>query len=212
MPSYDAGPEWIISSCLSKASSDTNSQEELLLSARRVWPYVHAHARREFGDRGNDPENVTLATEVWEEVLQSIARSLNSFRTSCTEIANMDSYLIGAFWHRFNRARRRQQRREQTIQLVASTNELENLAEKQGLHASLDFERRMLAREILALMDIWLRRVWAARQYGYSWKEIGKYLGMGPQRTKMKFGYKLSKLRVRLGANHICCRKRASDI
>jgi hypothetical protein len=124
----------------------------------------------------------------------------------------MDSYLIGAFWHRFNRARRRQQRREQTIQLVASTNELENLAEKQGLHASLDFERRMLAREILALMDIWLRRVWAARQYGYSWKEIGKYLGMGPQRTKMKFGYKLSRLRVRLGANHICCRKRASDI
>ena len=199
MPSDDAGPEWIISSCLPKASADSSNPEELLLSARRVWPHVHAHAKREFGDRGNDPESLTLVAEVWEEVLQSVARTLHRLRTSCTKIANMDSYLIGAFRYRFKRARRRQRRREQTIQLVASAKELDILAKKQGLHASLDFERRILAKEILALMDIWLRRVWTARQYGYSWKEIGEYLGTGPQRTKMRFGYKLSRLRVRLG-------------
>jgi len=79
---------------------------------------------------------------------------------------------MGAFRHRFNRTRCRQQRREQTIQLVASTNEPDILAAKWGLRASVDFEGRILAKEILALMDIWLRRVWTARQYGYSWKEI----------------------------------------
>jgi hypothetical protein len=199
MPNDDPGPEWIISNCLPTTSTDSTDQEELLRSARRVWPHVHAHANRELGERRDDPENVTLAAEVWEGVLQSIARSLHRLRTSCAEIANIDSYLIGAFRHRFNRTRCRQQRREQMIQLVASATELDVLAAKRGLHASVDFEGRILAKEILALMDMWLRRVWTARQYGYSWKEIAGCLGTGEQRTKMKFRYKLSILRARLG-------------
>lgn len=198
MLSDDPGPEWIISNCPPPTSSDRANQEELVLSARRVWPHVHAHANRELGDRRDDPENVTLAAEVWEGVLQSIAKSLRQLRTSCAEIANMDSYLIGAFRHRFNRARHRQQKREQTIQLVASAEELDVLAAKRGLYASVDFEGRILAKEILALMDAWLRSVWTARQYGYSWKDIAEYLGTGEQGTKMKFRYKLSILRGRL--------------
>jgi DNA-directed RNA polymerase specialized sigma24 family protein len=199
MPSDDPGPEWIISNCLPTTSSDRTNQKELVISARRVWPYVHAHANRELGDRRDDPENVTLAVEVWEGVLQSIAKSLHRLRTSCAEIANMDSYLIGAFRHRFNRARRRQQKRERTIRLFASANELDVLAAKRGLRTSVDFEARVLAKEIFALMDAWVRRVWTARQYGYSWKEIAEYLGAGEQRTKMKFRYKLSVVRSRLG-------------
>jgi hypothetical protein len=199
MPNDDPGPEWIIANCLPTTSTDSTDQEELLRSARRVWPHVHAHANRELGDRRDDPENVTLAAEVWEGVLQSIARSLHRLRTSCAEIANMDSYLIGAFRHRFNRTRYRQQRREQVIQLVASLNELEVLAGKQRLYAAVDFEGRVLAKEILALMDFWLRTVWTARQYGYSWKQIAEFMGTGEQRAKMKFRYKLSILRVRLG-------------
>ena len=198
MPSSDPGPEWIISNCLPTTPTDKADQEELVQSARRVWPYLHAHASRELGSRRNDPENVTLAAEIWEGVLQSIARSLHHLRTSCTEIANMDSYLIGAFRHRFSRARRRQLRREKTFQLVASADELDVLAAKRGLRASVDFERRFLAKEILALMDVWLRRVWTAREYGYSWREIADYLGNGEQRTKMKFRYKLLMLRGRL--------------
>ncbi len=200
MPSDDPGPEWIISNCHPSTSIDRTNQDELVVSARRVWPHVHAHANRELGDRRDDPENVTLAAEVWEGVLQSIAKSLSRLRTSCAEIANMDSYLMGTFRHRFNRARHRQQKREQTIQLVASANELDVLAAKRGLRASVDFERLILAREILALMDAWLRRVWTARQYGYSWKEIAECLDTGEQRTKMKFRYKLSIVRGRLGA------------
>jgi hypothetical protein len=200
MPSDDPGPEWIISNCQPSTSIDRTNQDELVLSARRVWPHVHAHANRELGDRRDDPENVTLAAEVWEGVLQSIAKSLRRLRTSCAEIANMDSYLMGTFRHRFNRARHRQQKREQTIQLVASANELDVLAAKRGLRATVDFEGRILAKEILALMDAWLRRVWTARQYGYSWKDIAECLDTGEQRTKMKFRYKLSIVRGRLGA------------
>jgi len=77
MANDDPGPEWVISSCLPTTSTDSTSQEELLRSARCVWPHVHAHANRELGDRRDDPENVTLAAEVWEGVLQSIARSLH---------------------------------------------------------------------------------------------------------------------------------------
>jgi DNA-directed RNA polymerase specialized sigma24 family protein len=198
MPSSDPGPEWIISNRLPTAPNDKN-QEALIQSARRVWPHLHAHVNRELGSRRDDPENVTLAAEIWEGMLQSIARSLHRLRTSCAEIANLDSYLIGAFRHRFARVRRRQQRRERLIQLVASVNELDALAAKRGLRTAVDFERRILAQEILALMDAWLRRVWTARQYGYSWKEIAEYLGTEEQRTKMKFRYKLCLLRRRVG-------------
>jgi DNA-directed RNA polymerase specialized sigma24 family protein len=199
MPTDDPGPEWIISDCSPAKSAHDDSQDELLLSARRAWPHVHAHANRELGDKQDDPENATLAAEVWEGVLQSIARSLHRLRDSCTEIANMDSYLIGTFRHRFNRARHRQQKRERMIQLVASIGELDTLASKQGLYASADFERRVLAKEAFSRMDKWMKRVWTFRQYGYSWKEIGRHLGISEVRLKMKFRYKLSILRIRLG-------------
>jgi hypothetical protein len=196
MPSDDSGPNWIIS-CLTTSTHD-NVADELLISARRVWPRVNACARRELGRRQDDPENATLAAEVWEEVLQSIARSLRRLRTSCAGIANMDSYLIGVFWHRFNRSRRLQKRREQTIQLVASIGELDALARNRCLRMSRDIESHILAREVFSLMDRWLRRVWTARQYGYSWKEIAGYMDMDEKKAKVKFKYKLSVLRISL--------------
>ena len=203
MPNDEPSPEWVISSCCRPSSLDSDSQNKFLLAARRVWPYVRASARRELAERQHDPENATLAAEVWEGVLQSVARSLHRLRVSWAEITNIDSYLMGAFWHRFNRVRRRQRRREQTLRLVASVSELDDLAKKRGLHVSADFERRILTKEVLGLMDLWMKRVWTARQYGYSWKEISLYLGMGEGRTKMRFRYKLSKLRERLGRGQV---------
>jgi len=199
MPSDDPGPEWIISSCSPATSPDSNNPDEFLLSARRVWPYVRAHARRELGNRHDDPENATLAAEVWEGVLRSVARSLHRLRVSFADISNLDAYLAGAFRHRFSRIRRRHQRREQTIQLVASLSELDAIAKKRGLQASFDFERHILAREVVGLMDQWTKRVWTARQYGYSWKDVAVYVGITEARIKMRFRYKLLKLRARLG-------------
>jgi hypothetical protein len=44
-------------------------------------------------------------------------------------------------------------------------------------------------------MDPWTRKVWQARQYGYTWKEIAGWLGMTEQQAKMKFQYGLEKTR-----------------
>jgi hypothetical protein len=200
MPSEDRGPNWIISGFL-PSSTDDAVPNELLVAARRVWPRVHALAKRELGQRKNDPENATLAAEVWEGMLQSIARSIHRLRVSCKEIANMDSYLVGAFRHRFNRTRSRQQRRERTIRLVATVNELDALAKSRSLCPSIDFENNILAREVFSHMDRWLKRVWTARQYGYSWKEIAEFLGTGEERAKVKFRYKISLLRIQLQGN-----------
>ena len=198
MPSNTPGPEWIISTFLPATPTDGGTQEEFILSAKRVWPQIHSHANRELGAKRHDPENATLATEVWEGVLESVAKSFRRLTTSCAEIVNMDSYLIGAFRHRFSRACRRQRMREQTLQLIASPCQLEILAAKRGMRAEVDFEQRVYAKEIWNLMDVWLKHVWTAHQYGYSWREIARHVGGSEQSTKMKFRYKLSLLRGRL--------------
>ena len=48
-------------------------------------------------------------------------------------------------------------------------------------------------------MDEWTRKVWAARQYGYSWKEIATPLGLTEHQVKLRFRYAIGKLRARLG-------------
>ena len=199
VPCDDPSPDWIISSYSSGSISGVSSQEQLLQSARRVWPYARSHVSRELGPQQHDPENATLAAEVWEDVLQSIGRSLGRLRISSVEVGDMDAYLMGAFRHRFNRIRRRQKRRERTIQLVATAAELDALAAKRGLHAVIDFERWILAKEVFAAMDRWTRRVWTARQYGYSWNEIAGCLNKEGGSVKMRFKYKLTRLRVQLG-------------
>src|SRR5260370_27438259 len=114
-------------------------------------------------------------------------------------MANWGLYLGGGFRHRVNRIRRRYQRREQTIQLVASISELDAIAKQRGLQASFDFERHILARQAIGFMDQWTKRIWIARQYGYSWRDVAVFVGITEDRIKMRFRYKLFKLRGRLG-------------
>ncbi|HXX73229.1 MAG TPA: hypothetical protein VEI80_05985 [Candidatus Acidoferrales bacterium] len=64
------------------------------------------------------------------------------------------------------------------------------------MRVSRDIEGHILAREVFSLMDRWLRRVWTARQYGYSWKDIAGYMDMDEKKAQLKFKYKLSALRI----------------
>ena len=41
--------------------------------------------------------------------------------------------------------------------------------------------------------------VWAARQYGYSWREIAEHMGLSEHQAKLRFRYALRKLAARLG-------------
>src|SRR3974390_626123 len=197
MPSPDLNPEWV----LSKSSSDNNAQPletELISAASRLWPRVQAHARRELVNK-NSEDGIALAAEVWEGVLQSVARTVQRRNGREPGIVDLDAYLFGVFHHRFNRALKKERRRQETIELVPSTRDLEQLPGAQDAKSSRDLEHSIQVKEIVQNMDDWTRRVWAAKQYGYSWREIAEYVGLGEQAAKARFHNALRKLAARLG-------------
>ena len=60
-------------------------------------------------------------------------------------------------------------------------------------------EQTIQVQEVIEHMDDWTRRVWIAKQYGFTWKEIGDYVGLREQVTKTRFHNALRKLAARLG-------------
>ena len=60
---------------------------------------------------------------------------------------------------------------------------------------SKSWNGQLRSEQITDRMDPWTRKVWQARQYGYSWKEISTWLGVSEQQAKMKFQYGLEKTR-----------------
>ena len=59
-------------------------------------------------------------------------------------------------------------------------------------------ESTLHAREILDRMDAWSRKVWVAREYGYSWKHIGRVLGIPGDSVMLRFRRRMKILRARL--------------
>jgi DNA-directed RNA polymerase specialized sigma24 family protein len=47
-------------------------------------------------------------------------------------------------------------------------------------------------------MDSWSREVWVAREYGYSWNDIGNRLGMPGHHVMLRFRRLMKILRERL--------------
>jgi hypothetical protein len=125
---------------------------------------------------GVDPAAIFIAGELFggglkmvyfrASVLQSVSMTLDRMNGRRGEIGDLEAYLLGSLYHRLNRALKKEQRREETIRLVSSIEELEvlgaaNQAEQQ------DIEGTLHAQEILDRMDAWSRKVWVAREYGY---------------------------------------------
>src|SRR6202007_777852 len=99
--------------------------EELLGAARKAWPHVLAHVRGELFDKESGPERTALAADIWERVLRSVTKTRQRKSDRRPPISDLESYLIGVFHHRFNRVLRQEQRRVETIDLVASVADLE---------------------------------------------------------------------------------------
>jgi RNA polymerase sigma factor (sigma-70 family) len=196
MPSPDLNPEWV----LSKTSSDKKAQAletELISAASRLWPRVQAHARRELANKNSD-DGIALAAEVWEGVLQSVARTVQRRNGTGPSIVDLDAYLFGVFHHRFNRALKKERRRQETIDLVPSTRDLEQLPGARDAESPRKVERSLQVKEVVQNMDDWTRRVWTAKQYGYSWREIAETVGLSEQSAKARFHNALRKLAARL--------------
>jgi len=190
--------EWVLLGIQQQRGEQPNVVDEpLLAAARQAWPHVLAHARRKLGEKGLLSDSAVFAAEVWEKVLRAIAKKRQR-RPEQHVVANLESYLIGIFHHRFNRLLEREQRRLSTIELVASTADLEKIESARNIRWVSELERAITIKQIVVHMDEWTRNVWKARQYGYSWKEISKPLGLNVQQAIMRYRYGLEKTRKRL--------------
>jgi DNA-directed RNA polymerase specialized sigma24 family protein len=195
----DPHGEWVLLRSKQHQGEDPEQIDgELLAAARQAWPCVLAHVRRELGIRRLDIDETALAADVWEGVLRSVWRTRQRRTDHRPPIADLESYLIGAFHHRFNRFLKREQRRIETIELVSSSVELEGYESARDDGWALEIERAITVKQIISHMDEWTRKVWSARQYGYSWKEIAGWSGTSEQRAKKRFEYGLEKTRERV--------------
>lgn len=181
--------EWILQSSLEEASS-----RELMQSAERTWPRVLAYALHELPANLQADEKTTLALELWEKILRSVAGTI---RRRTNQVIEMDAYLIGIFKHRLHRILAQERRRSKILTFVPPEDltQHEN-ASRQGMGWSP--ENEIQVKEIIHCMDKWMKEVWAARMYGYSWLEISQITGLTEPQTKMRFRYALGKIRDRL--------------
>jgi RNA polymerase sigma factor (sigma-70 family) len=198
MSSPESSPEWIIS----RSSSETNTQplstdDKLITVAKRLWPRVQAHARKELPN-WNPTDSLALATVIWEGVLVSVAKTLQRQNRNSSGIVDLEAYLFGAFLHRFNRALKRERRREQMIEVVPSSRELEQLQGARDAKSAGDLERAIQVKQAIENMDAWTREVFTARLYGYSWREIAEQHGLNVATAKLRFRNALRKLADRL--------------
>jgi DNA-directed RNA polymerase specialized sigma24 family protein len=198
MSSRELGPEWVLSRFISPIAGHQDEISELVVVARRLWPRIQAHARREQPETNTD-DALALGTEVWEGVLQSVAKTIQRSNRRNWRIRNTEAYLFGAFDHRFNRALRKVRRGRETIQHLPSGADLERLRQAHDSKVVHDLEQSIQVNEAVRRMDEWTRKVWAARQYGYSWREISAHLGLTEPQAKLRFRYAIGRLRARLG-------------
>jgi RNA polymerase sigma factor (sigma-70 family) len=109
----------------------------------------------------------------------------------------LDAYLFGAFHHRFNRALLRERRTREPLEQIPSNGDLSRLRNVHSSEIEQTLEQQIQVREAIAKMDDWTRKVWAARQYGYSWREIADYFRLTEPQVKLRFRYAIARLRTR---------------
>ena len=199
MEKPDPYGDWVLFSASEKESKNPPvSDEELIFAAREVWPRVRVYAKKELSTNGLGSDTSSMAAQVWERMLRSVSRTRQRYTDHRQPIADLQSYLFLAFVHRFKRAVQQEQKHAERIELVSSSVDLERLESAQDIGWVEELERAIAVREITDRMDPWTKKVWQARQLGYSWKEIATWLGVSEQQAKMKFQYGLEKTRQKI--------------
>jgi DNA-directed RNA polymerase specialized sigma24 family protein len=189
LESPNLGPEWVIAGPDDEAGSRSESHERLLDAARSAWPDVLSYARL-----ADVPDSECLATEVWEELLRSVLRTMRRLG-NLHHVTNLESYLIGAFRHRFQRALVKERQFRQKVLLTDSVEKLESLGRVADWKPVERLERELQVQQALKLMDPWTRRVWNYVKYGYSIKEIAKRLDLTEFQVEFRYRRRLTRLR-----------------
>lgn len=193
--SRELSPDWVLSSFIPSSGNSRDEILELADAARRLWPGVQAHARKEQPGKSLD-EAIALATEVWEGVLRSVAKTLQRSNGRRAQIESLDAYLFGVFHHRFNRALKKDRRRREMLRSLSSNSDIGRLRQAHHSEVQRALEQSLQVQEAVRRMDDWTRKVWAARQYGYSWHEIAEHFDLSEPQAKLRFRYAIGKLRA----------------
>ena len=77
----------------------------------------------------------------------------------------------------FHRFLKTEQERREIFQSVSGALDLDLFEAAQDAEWVLALERKIAVRQITDRTGGWTKRVWQARQYGYSWKEVSTWLG-----------------------------------
>ncbi len=189
MESPNLGPEWVIGGPDDEAGNRSKSHEHLLDAARSAWPNVLSYARL-----ADIPDCEYLATEVWEELLRSVLRTMRRLG-NLHHVTNLESYLIGAFRHRFQRALVKERQYRQKVLLTDSVEKLESLGRIPDWKPVEQLERELQVQQALKLMDPWTRRVWNYVKYGYSIKEIARRLDLTEFQVEFRYRRRIARLR-----------------
>ena len=198
MGKADPYGDWVLFGGENGAARPVSVDEELQSAAREAWPRMLAHVRSELAGKEFGPERTAIAAEVWGGVLRSVARTRQRNRNHRPPISDLQSYLIGAFHHRFNRFLRKEQRRLQTIALLSADADLERIESALDTTWVEELEKAITVRQIANHMDGWTRKALQARQYGYSWREIAAWSGLTEETAKKKYEYGVEKTRQRI--------------
>ena len=193
--SRELSPDWVLSSFIPSSGNSRDEIMELADAARRLWPGIQAHARKEQPGKSLD-EAIALATEVWEGVLQSVAKTLQRSHGRGAQIESLDAYLFGVFHHRFNRALRKDRRRQEMLGSLSSNGDIGRLRQAHHSEVQRTLDQSLQVQEAVRRMDDWTRKVWVARQYGYSWREIAEHFDLTEPQAKLRFRYAIGKLRA----------------
>lgn len=195
MEKPDPYSDWVLLPTGEEQPQSIAPDRELLSAARAAWPGALAHAKREFSAARLGSDGAAFAVQVWEQLLRSVSKTRQRNRDRRPPISNLEGYLIGTFRHRFTRVLVREQKRAEMIELVSSSFDLERIENAKNAEWVDELERAITVRQITDHMDPWTRKVWRARQYGYSWKEIADWLGTPEDGARKRFEYGIEKTR-----------------
>ncbi len=195
MPAPEPGPEWVLSGV--NPRSDSATESELLKAARSAWPKALAHVRQVQSQNPFDDDGILVA-EVWENVLQSVSKTLDRMNGRRGEIGDLEAYLLGSFYHRLRPCSQEGTTpRGNDPSCVFRRRSWRFLVRRVSAEQH-DIEGTLHAQEILDRMDEWSRKVWVAREYGYTWKHIGRVLGIPGDSVMLRFRRRMKILRARL--------------
>lgn len=159
-------------------------KRKLLDAADRNWKRVLEYVGRELGDR-------TRAAEILEGVLHSVGTGRKIGKT----IRDLDGYI---FWA-VTRSVKKLLTRERKIEYVPFAQDLEVLEGAQDTEWVSRFENELEMEELLNYIeDQTARYMLHKRMSDYSWRHIGRKLGISPDNARMRLRNALEKARRRI--------------